>query len=478
MAKIRNLKYDGLIVEQPIYDGTYLNRWIHDGIVVWERGGWIQDGTLVTGRTYASFGTYYYGSLISLSISNTEPEVYMHDTIVSWSNLPVRYLGLFTFAEYPDAVFGVIGSQYGAGTSNYHRYSYTNRNQGDSSSSSELHIINVHTEEVLCEVKSSLGLSYLSDIYICHNRIAYICGTSYEGGSYVPHGYKIQFNAQFTNFEILHTYDSLNFDITIVHPNPEYFDFRPYTLNVPQLDRYVQIANVVIDLETGNTHVSRIDVQYVSQYIYFIKTPSTYKALGILQQRIDRTGGGYYLEFYIAAIDIYGNITNLANDVSAIQYAAYVNNKIYVYYTPRDSTSSLYLLILDSDFSVISRSLVSSTKSFSDWYIQEVTIPSYDGTESKTFRYYDFLPERNRVSTTQYNSGLDRIWSSLNLGAVMNGRSIDADSKLRYVIADGYTPNGLSSRNVSYIYSTDSLGILPSLENIENYRYVSIPENI
>lgn len=482
MAKIRNLKYDGLIVEQPIYDGTYLNRWIHDGIVVWERGGWIQDGTLVTGRTYTNLGNVWHGSLMSLSISNTEPESYLYNSSSPGPNqYPVRYLGLFTFSEYPDVVFGMIGSIYGGEHGHYHRYSYTDR-YSDFTSSIQFNIINVHTEEVLCSVKSGLNLRYIEDVYICHNRILYLLGNSSTSG-YMPCGYKIQFNAQFTDFEILQTYDNIHFDIPIVsysqHPTI-YYEFTPYMLNTPQLDRYVQIDDTVLDLETGTTSVSRVGSYNTSvlAFIHFVKTSSTYKALGCMTHRIDRPDGNHYYEYYMAVIDIYGNIAELVQGVSYIHYAAYVNNKIYIYYTPRDSTSSLYLLILDSNFSVISRSLVSSTQSFSDWYIQEVTIPSYDGTESKTFRYHDFLPERSKVSMTQYSSGGCRIWSSLNLGAVMNGRSIDADSKLRYVIADGNTPGGGYSRSVSYVYSTDSLGILPSLENIENYRYVSIPEYI
>lgn len=41
MARIRNLKYGQLnsIVEQPVFKGINLTKWIHDGIVVWENGG-------------------------------------------------------------------------------------------------------------------------------------------------------------------------------------------------------------------------------------------------------------------------------------------------------------------------------------------------------------------------------------------------------------------------------------------------------
>lgn len=39
MARVRNLKYENSIVEQPVHDGTPLIKWIHDGVVVWENGG-------------------------------------------------------------------------------------------------------------------------------------------------------------------------------------------------------------------------------------------------------------------------------------------------------------------------------------------------------------------------------------------------------------------------------------------------------
>ncbi|MBQ0112359.1 MAG: hypothetical protein KBT03_04435 [Bacteroidales bacterium] len=44
MAKVRNLKYGignapQAIVEQPIFKGTPLKKWVHNGIVVWENGG-------------------------------------------------------------------------------------------------------------------------------------------------------------------------------------------------------------------------------------------------------------------------------------------------------------------------------------------------------------------------------------------------------------------------------------------------------
>ena len=38
MAKIRNIKQNGIIVEQPIFKGTPLTKWVHNGIVVWENG--------------------------------------------------------------------------------------------------------------------------------------------------------------------------------------------------------------------------------------------------------------------------------------------------------------------------------------------------------------------------------------------------------------------------------------------------------
>lgn len=38
MPKIRNLKYDNTIVEQPIFNGVKLTKWIHNGVVVWENG--------------------------------------------------------------------------------------------------------------------------------------------------------------------------------------------------------------------------------------------------------------------------------------------------------------------------------------------------------------------------------------------------------------------------------------------------------
>lgn len=38
MARVRNLAYNGGIVEQPVFNGVNLTKWIHNGIVVWEKG--------------------------------------------------------------------------------------------------------------------------------------------------------------------------------------------------------------------------------------------------------------------------------------------------------------------------------------------------------------------------------------------------------------------------------------------------------
>lgn len=36
---VRNLKYNDVVVEQPVFNGVNLKKWIHNGIVVWENGG-------------------------------------------------------------------------------------------------------------------------------------------------------------------------------------------------------------------------------------------------------------------------------------------------------------------------------------------------------------------------------------------------------------------------------------------------------
>lgn len=59
MARVRNLQYQGGIVEQPLYDGVPLTKWIHNGIVVWENGN---DGVLVAFHVRYSnaYHIYFY----------------------------------------------------------------------------------------------------------------------------------------------------------------------------------------------------------------------------------------------------------------------------------------------------------------------------------------------------------------------------------------------------------------------------------
>ena len=60
MARVRNLQYQGGIVEQPLYDGVPLTKWIHNGIVVWENGG--GDNVLIAFhvRYSSAYHIYFY----------------------------------------------------------------------------------------------------------------------------------------------------------------------------------------------------------------------------------------------------------------------------------------------------------------------------------------------------------------------------------------------------------------------------------
>lgn len=55
MPRVRNLIQNGTVVEQPIYNGVELTKWIHNGVVVWEKGAYQVEykGT----ELFSSFGT-------------------------------------------------------------------------------------------------------------------------------------------------------------------------------------------------------------------------------------------------------------------------------------------------------------------------------------------------------------------------------------------------------------------------------------
>ena len=79
MARVRNLIFNGTVVEQPIYNGTPLTKWIHDGVVVWEQGSSVVDVTLAQISvpselkaedfgflTYDGNGTIYFGIQVEM----------------------------------------------------------------------------------------------------------------------------------------------------------------------------------------------------------------------------------------------------------------------------------------------------------------------------------------------------------------------------------------------------------------------------
>ena len=55
MPRVRNLIQDSVVVEQPIYNNVELTKWIHNGVVVWEKGAYQVEykGT----ELFSSFGT-------------------------------------------------------------------------------------------------------------------------------------------------------------------------------------------------------------------------------------------------------------------------------------------------------------------------------------------------------------------------------------------------------------------------------------
>jgi len=85
MAKVRNLKYGignapQAIVEQPIFKGTPLTKWIHNGIVVWENGDGIQG--IISMTTGSSYRIDLSGEYPTISVISGSRAVYCNDKYV------------------------------------------------------------------------------------------------------------------------------------------------------------------------------------------------------------------------------------------------------------------------------------------------------------------------------------------------------------------------------------------------------------
>jgi len=113
MARVRNLNYNGTIVEQPVYNGVNLTKWIHDGVVVWENGFAFKGGYLLSQISQGGSKRIYVGNR-----NNYVPSTN------SYSNSLVSFLGdrdsawqiYRTYAEYNGIIFCLPSSVYGSYT--------------------------------------------------------------------------------------------------------------------------------------------------------------------------------------------------------------------------------------------------------------------------------------------------------------------------------------------------------------------------
>lgn len=130
MAKIRNLKYglpnNQIIVEQPVYNGINLTKWIHNGQVVWENGegkkytkilGNSSSGSAVV-LDYAdkdnillyriaSTTNYVCNERIAIKVSNGYSTFNVSKDLINWTQLKVSQ-------QYKsDTINSVIPTRYG-----------------------------------------------------------------------------------------------------------------------------------------------------------------------------------------------------------------------------------------------------------------------------------------------------------------------------------------------------------------------------
>lgn len=88
MARVRNLQYNGGIVEQPVFNGVNLTKWIHNGVVVWENGG------------------LFYDYFATHSIDGSDTSLYIDkDDNWTWEAPWNNQCCVQTYSEYPNFVF-------------------------------------------------------------------------------------------------------------------------------------------------------------------------------------------------------------------------------------------------------------------------------------------------------------------------------------------------------------------------------------
>lgn len=75
MARIRNAIHEGVTVEQPIYNNVELTRWIHNGVVVWERGSLIPTPITVQVLDMPKYNVQGY-----VSYNSTNRKIYYMDS--------------------------------------------------------------------------------------------------------------------------------------------------------------------------------------------------------------------------------------------------------------------------------------------------------------------------------------------------------------------------------------------------------------
>jgi len=201
MPRVRKLKYDNVLVQQPYYNGTKLKKWIHNGVVIWENG--------FDGKDCIIYPTSCYDVCDILHITKVDNEdVVYHNG--DFSSLGGNFCyNAMTFSAYPDVIFITDEDVY-YNTSGY----YAGR----------LYICSIHTGELLYSFDDRWGYLILPNHKILENHMDSV---------WLVH----TFNSSFTSIE--NTVDLSTFINDTPSQTPSNYRNQHITCHFPFMSRYI-----------------------------------------------------------------------------------------------------------------------------------------------------------------------------------------------------------------------------------------------